>query len=161
MAGMGLLPRWSIPHPGEISQPARGICLDRVRLPGRTDALWLGRDEPAELSQRLHQKGGAGAETGRNAEKQPSFAQQLLRHSGPGGISQGPLLCLPGALASRPAHGPHFSPLELERKDRDDYSRKYIYVRRRGGTVPERKEPGKEKKEGGRGFPPRLERRRL
>ena len=70
----------------------------------------------------------AGKGTGGVGQNPCALAQLLFRHRGPGGLQEGPLLPLPGPLASRTADGPSASALELARARGADHARAPLHL---------------------------------
>src|SRR5665213_3375502 len=64
--------------------------------------------------------------------------QFLFRHCGPRRFSEGPVLSLPVSLASRFSDGAYPAELELAGSRRPNHACLRLYLRRLGGTVPER-----------------------
>ena len=121
----------------------RRVCLDRLRLLRRADALRRILAEP----------------------------QQLLRHLRPGWSAQGPLLPLPLALEHRGAHRPPVAALvvghlkEAEGKPHRTGDARLLLYRLCGGrALCQRQEPGTHQEEppgAPRPLPPALERREV
>ena len=144
--------RKSLSSPASLSGPASTTSASP--RPTTTTAPTCSTTATPEARRRREGTQGAGQDA-------RALAQQLLlRHHRPRRVSEGSLLPLPGALASRFSDGAHPPALELAGARRGGHARPRLHERRRGRAVPQRQVARPEEK-GPIRIPPPLGRREI